>query len=1102
MTIQTKIYKASAGSGKTFRLAVEYLKLILKDKEGFKSILAVTFTNKATAEMKERILFELYGLYHGYEDSNSYRDVLIKELSEEDPNAGWNAEKISKRAGEAIFAIIHDYSRFRIETIDSFFQSVLRNLIHELEIGNIINLELDNASVVHEAVNDMMNSLHEDDKKQLLKWLTDFSVENLKNGKSWRVNSNIEKFAANIFNEDFITKKKDDGSFSISNVTNYKDNIKKSLDGHLSHLKAMADEFFAKADGWNAIPENFYQGSKGLWSYFAKIRNGEYVGDKMPNNYVEKSLDSVDKILSSKKNPNVDAAWVHSQLNQIEDYRKANLEEMCTCETVLKNINNIGLLYDIESIVRRNNEMTGKFLLGDTANLLNKIIDDSTAPFIYEKIGTTLRHIMIDEFQDTSKIQWKNFLPLLEDSVSNGGSNLIVGDPKQAIYRWRNGDYSIIEDVVNHHELYPVNEQMDTNYRSYQNVIRFNNAIFKSCIPYIPGGDATIQSQIQNIYELASQKTKAEEEGYVKYQIVAKEDGEKADEAIMRAMVEQIKELKNCGIEEKDIAILVRKNGQTAKIAKYLSDLKEEGKLPKDEFNIVSSEAFRLDNSLSVNIIMNALCFIYDPHNDVYEHRLYLDYINLSGKIVDKDSDEFSGKGEEDENGNKGELGIKYKILNTSTLPLYEMIEEIYFILGLDKIKDNGVYMQLFLDKVNTFINRKSSDLKTFINYWNEKLCGATLSSSNESNGMRVLTIHKSKGLEFKTVIIPFADWEIEDTKNDNVLWCEASERPYNDISLLPINYNKNLPNTIFKGEYACEKAQMWIDNINLLYVAFTRAEANLIIFSPEPSKTDTDGEKKVNALLASIFSNKEKAMSDVDTTLLAEHWNDVDLKFEYGVLSKPKNKKKTTQNELKKEAEKSTLDYVNYRINSEKNSSSIQFRQSDMSKRFLKDPEKFDSANKSDGESVSENYMEIGKLKHAIFSDIHSVDAVEKAVNKQVFAGIISKDEVDGYVSEIKRHIESAPSEWFDKSARVINERAILLKKKNTQGKVEIENKRPDRIVMVDGKVIIIDFKFGEKNDKYKDQVREYAYLIRKMGYDNIEANLWYVEKGEIEKC
>ena len=1084
MATQTKIYKASAGSGKTFRLAVEYLKLILKDKDAFKSILAVTFTNKATAEMKERILFELYGLYHGYEDSNSYRDVLIKELG-----SGWNADKIKEKAGEAITAIIHDYSRFRIETIDSFFQSILRNLIHELEIGAIINLELDNTSVVHEAVNDMMNSLHEDDKKQLLKWLTDFSVENLRDGKSWRVNSNVEKFATNLFKEDFITKKKDDGSYSIEKLTLYRDKMKKILKGHVDVMKDMADEFFVKTDGWNAVPENFYYGTKGLWGYFSKIKNGDYADDKMPNSYVQKSLDSVDNVESKKSNPNVDAAWVHGQLNKIEDYRNEHLEDMCSCETVLKNINNIGLLYDIESIVRHNNEMTGKFLLGDTAVLLNKIIDKSTAPFIYEKIGTTLRHIMIDEFQDTSKIQWENFLPLLSDSVANGGSNLIVGDPKQSIYRWRNGDYSIIENVVKYSELYPKNEDMDTNYRSFNNVIKFNNAIFKSCIPFIPDGDESVHQQIQDIYDKASQKSKDKGEGYVKYQIVKKEEGEKADEAILRAMVEQIKELKNRGIEEKDIAILVRKNGQTAKIAKYLSDMKESGELLKDEFNIVSSEAFRLDNSLCVNVIINALCLINDPSNDVYEHRLYLDYINISEKIVDKESEEFKE--------------IKDKVLNTSTLPLYEMIEEIYFILDLEKIENNGVYMQLFLDKVNTFINRKSSDLTTFIKYWNEKLCGATLSSSNESNGMRVLTVHKSKGLEFKTVIIPFADWEIEDTKNDNILWCEPNKDPYNDIPLLPINYNKNLKNSIFKEDYDREKAQMWIDNINLLYVAFTRAEANLIIFSPEPSKSDVDGAKKINSLLSNIFTNKAKSMSSDDTKILAEHWNEESLTFEYGELSNVVDKKKTTENTLKKEAEKITLDYVNYRINSEgEQESVIQFRQSDKSKIYLKDPEKYDSKDRSKKEPSADNFMEVGKLKHAIFSDIHTIDDVEKAVKKQVFEGVISKDKMDEYTSSIRKHIESAPSEWFDKSAKVINERSILMKRKDENGKIIIVNKRPDRIVLVNGKTIIVDFKFGEEHKKYNAQIREYAGLMRQMGYSNVEAYLWYVEKGEIEKC
>lgn len=1087
----TKIYKASAGSGKTFRLAVEYLKLILKDKNAFKSILAVTFTNKATAEMKERILFELYGLHRGYADSNSYLETLKKELG-----PGWDDDKIMERAGEAISAIIHDYSRFRIETIDSFFQSVLRNLIHELEIGTIINLELDNNSVIHEAVNDMMNSLHEDDKKELLKWLTDFSVENLRNGKSWRVNSNVEKFASNIFKEDFITKKKDDDSFTISKLYAYKKLIEGIQKNHLGELKKMADDFFAKANSWGATADNFYRKSTGLWSYFNKIKSGVFIDDNMPNTYVKESLDDVDKIESASKNPNIDAAWVHKQLNDTEDYRQKYVEELCTCETVLKNINNTGMLYDIESIVRRNNEMTGKFLLGDTAVLLHKIIDESTAPFIYEKIGTTLRHIMIDEFQDTSKIQWENFLPLLTDSVANGGTNLIVGDPKQAIYRWRNGDYSIIENVVNYNGLYPENVQMDTNYRSLKNVIGFNNAIFKSCIPFIPEGDAVINKQIEEIYKNACQNAKKDEEGYVKYQIVETEKGEDSDEKILGVMVEQIKELKAQGIEEKDIAILVRKNGETAKIAKYLSDLKENGELPKDEFNIVSSEAYRLDNSVCVNIIINALCLINDPNSDVYEHRLYLDYIGLSGNVVDKESDDFV-------------KNVKDKVIATSTLPLYEMIEEIYFILGLDKIKDEGVYMQLFLDKVNAFISRKSSDLATFINYWDEKLCGATLSASSESNGIRVLTIHKSKGLEFKTVIIPFANWDIEDKKNDNILWCEANKSPYNSIPLLPINYkNKNLKHSIFKEDYEREKAQMWIDNINLLYVAFTRAEANLIVYSSVAPKSDdkkskgSNEPKNIGELLFAIFSNKAKSLSDATTKVLADYWDEQNLKFEFGKLVNLETQDKTTENVLKQKAEKKELNYVNYRIGSDgKTSTAIQFRQSEKSKKFLANPEEYDSKNKL----KRNDSMFKGTVMHELLSYVNTIDDVDKAVQRGVFDSIVSIEDVEEYKSKITKAIENAPSEWFDKSSKIVNERAILVKKKDSKGKITIENKRPDRIVMVNDKVIIIDYKTGYPSEsskkEYRKQVKEYSDLMTKMGYTNVEANLWYLESGEIEK-
>lgn len=1084
----THVYKASAGSGKTFRLAVEYLKLILKDKNCFKSILAVTFTNKATSEMKDRILYELYGLHRKLEDSDTYRDKLIEDLGPD-----WDADKISQKAGEAINAIIHDYSRFRIETIDSFFQSVLRNLIHELEIGSAINLELDNKQVIHEAVDDIMDSLHEPSNKNILDWLTKFSMENLNNGYSWRVNGSVEKFATNIFNEDFITKMDDDldldTTYSIEKLSAYKKEMQDRFNLHINKLKGMAEAFFISVDAWNAVSDNFYYGKNGLWSYFNKMKNGYYCDEKLPGNNVIKSIGDVTKIEASNKtqrNHNVQPALIHKLLCDTEKYRIEHLEEMATCETVLKNINNIGLLYDIKSVVRRNNEMNGKFLLGDTAVLLNKIMDGNTTPFIYEKIGTTLRHIMIDEFQDTSKLQWKNFYPLLEDTVDNGGSNLIVGDPKQAIYRWRNGDWRIIENLYDDEHLRVVSTSMNDNYRSMRSVIEFNNAIFKNCIPFIPEGDALIYKQIENIYNDVRQNCKkVGDKGYVKYQIVNKVDGEKNDETILKVMVEQIKKLKKEGIDENDIAILVRGNKDTAKIAKHLSDCKKNGELPKDEYNIVSSEAFRLDNSVCVNIIINALKFIVNQADDISLHRMYLDFVSLNGDKYGKDSAEFEK--------------VKNDIIATSTLPLYEMIEEIYFILRLSEIPDNGVYMQLFLDKVNNFINRKSSDLVLFIKHWDEKLCEATLSSSNDSKGMRILTIHKSKGLQFKTVIIPFADWEIEGFKGD-VLWCKTEVEPYNAISPVPINYNKKLPYTVFSGEYNSEKAQMWIDNINILYVAFTRAEHNLIVFSPEPSdssKKTLDDPKRINVLLASIFANKARLLSDEESNVLAKNWNEADKIFEYGELYVYKKKEdKATANVLKQKPEKITLDYVNYRINSDSSQpSAIKFRQSEQSKKFLKDPEGYGSEHQK---KISE-FMERGKVMHALFSDINTIDDVEKAVKRQVYAGIISKDETEKYISYIREKIESTPKEWFSKSAKVLNERSIITKKREN-GRLKVESKRPDRVVMVDGKVIIIDYKFGDEFVKYEGQVKEYAELMKKMGYGNVEAYLWYVEKGEIE--
>lgn len=482
MNSQLTVYKASAGSGKTFTLAREYMTLVIDNPYAYRTILAVTFTNKATEEMKLRILGQLYGIAHELPESDQYLvqiHAALPHLSE---------KQIRKNAEEALRLLIHNYNYFRVETIDTFFQSVLRNLARELDLTANLRIGLNDYQVEQQAVDELIESLESTDK--LLFWIMDYIKENIADDKSWNVIGQIKSFGEHIFRDyykehaDKLSKRMEEEGFFEA----FKDKMKDTRNQAKEKFEEIAASFFDALEEEGYSADDLNNKTRGIWSYFNKLRNGKYGDDDVKNMTLAKCLDNPENWVKKSEVKNNSPLYQHvvnvlHPILQFSEKHRHMLERMYkSANLTIKHLNQLRLLGSIDKKVREMNQEANRFLLSDTQTLLHSLIQGSDSPFIFEKIGTQLNHVMIDEFQDTSTIQWKNFKVLLEETMSReDAGNLIVGDVKQSIYRWRSGDWRLlnnIEDQFDNPKKQLDVETLATNYRSDRNVINFNNAFF------------------------------------------------------------------------------------------------------------------------------------------------------------------------------------------------------------------------------------------------------------------------------------------------------------------------------------------------------------------------------------------------------------------------------------------------------------------------------------------------------------------------------------------------------------------------------------------------------------------------------------------------
>lgn len=1077
------IYKASAGSGKTFTLSVEYIKLLIKDPQSYRSTLAVTFTNKATEEMKLRILSQLYGIWKLLPDSKSYIDKIKEDLDVTE-------EYMSERAGIALHNIVHNYSYFRIETIDSFFQSVLRNLARELDLTANLRIELNDYQIERNAVDELINSL--DENSELLTWIMEYIRENMDDDKDWNVIGNIKRFGENIFREYYKTnsKKLNERLLEEGFFKQYTSKLRQMRNEAEVEMQNEAAQFFDALNHNGIEIDDLNNGKNGPAGYFIKIKKGIYnntiVTKRLQKVLDEGSESSWVKQKSSKETQDIVRELANSTLTPLvhhaEDVRQKNWYIYGSAVLTLRHLNQLRLLNSIENKVRMMNVEQNRFLLSDTHTLLHSLIRDTDSPFIFEKIGNYLENIMIDEFQDTSTVQWQNFKVLLEECMSHGEQqgNLIVGDVKQSIYRWRSGDWRMLNNIER--EFPYLNSMLnvcslDTNYRSSRRVITFNNAFFKraSELEYADQKSSTPDTsspeQLKKAYSDVAQKVPSfrDNHGYVSINLLPNEDYR---QQALQKTAEAVSLLLDSGANYSDIAILVRSNDIIQLIAEFFAN-----ELP--DVKIVSDEAFRLDSSVSVNIIVNAMLWLTHPDNILAKAYIAKAYQAYVLKKIEQETNKLLATAEGIDSALPCALIDKRNDL--LTMPIFELAEQIYTLFNIGNIKGEDAYLYAFYDALTDFIANNTADIDSFVEEWNDSIAAKTIQAS-AIDGIRIITIHQSKGLEFEHVVIPFCDWTLE---KGNTIWCTPQVEPYNELPLIPVDFSASqMKGTIYEFDYNEEHLQNCVDNLNLLYVAFTRAASSLFVIAQRgtPSSRSYIVEQAITDIKLE-GSSLDGDPSDKKAELL----------FSYGELEIVETKaKKKSDNIFTPEVENMNVDMATF-------SNKVEFKQSNKSRDFVAD----DDENTDDDDRKQLSYIKTGKILHYLFSTINTTDDIDTSLAQLEMDGLI--EESDTNIKRLrdmlhKRFSNRQVADWFSSRWTLFNECTILDYDAATD---TVREHRPDRVMKDEktGEVVIVDFKFGSPRPEYVEQVNRYKALTQNMGYTNVKGYLWFVYSNRIEE-
>lgn len=988
--------------------------------------------------MKTRILKALEEMGAGKE--TQLFKILVTELAAE-----LTPLNIQQRAEEAYDLIIHNYGRFEVSTIDSFFSRVLKSFARELNLPLSYEVEMNTSMALQEAMNELFKSL--DDNKEVRQWLTQYAKEQIESDKSWNVDQQIEKLGGNLFRESF-----QDGfsglNLSFDELKTIIESLKSDIKSFEVQLKKYGNEALDLISQHGLQIADFSGGqARSVANTFVKLTNKDY---KLTSTFIKTvNGDSNWYAQKSDKKAEIDQL-VSGRFGEIcqgiVDFIEDNESDYNSAKAILKNVYAFGLLEELNKYLKEYRDEHNVMLISDTNIILKDILEQADAPFIFEKLGSFYKHIMIDEFQDTSNFQWSNLKPLIINALSEDNEVLIVGDVKQSIYRFRGGNMRLLLSQVKEElgAFYPkeADQVLNDNWRSLSSIVNFNNALFGK-LPEAFGKNEVLHDTalFTQAYENHEQQIQGGEGGYVqmRYYSSSDDEDEKWQAQSVKDLLIQIRENKEKGFSLSDMLILVNRNKEISDIATaFLSD-----KIP-----FINGESLKLQQSESVLFVLELLRYLQSGKDEV----LMLNLISLFFRLNDipEQAVMLRGKGER---MTLEEAGFPQEFLNRQyeikQYALFDLVSELLLMFDIEKKAD--VYLQQLLDVILEQSQRGANSINTFLEWWDKEGDNQTVATSEKTNAIRILTIHKSKGLESPIVFIPFANWDILPNANTHQFWTKNIPEQYQSLQYIPLDFSKStLLKSHFQEDYYTEATESALDILNKTYVAFTRPREKLYLAAPMPKKT---GSSKIHEFLLDLLSEIGLLSQEESTYTQFSLGTDgqkigsgeeIDASVAIGIYPQV-----------------SFLNQLTIRNDSE---------------RFFMLQETEEAQN-----------ISLGNQVHEVLSAIRVKEDLEMVLRQFLQAGELDHKTIALVKGRIlKLFADPKISIWFSDDYEVFNEREIWF-----EGKAH----KPDRLLIKGKEAVIIDYKKEKESPAHQEQVKRYMNAMKALGYEQVSGHLIYVE-------
>lgn len=1066
---QLTLYKSSAGSGKTFTLVLKYLKLVLPEPTIFRSVLAVTFTNKATEEMKSRIIRTLSDLSNQSGEELAGNVVYRKLRAHFDEN-GLNELDIQAQARETINRILNDYTSFSVSTIESFFQRIVRAFARELNIPLGYDVEMQQDLVLEQLVDELFLSLGSD--PELTKLLEGFVRRNLEEERSWNVDLEVKSLGREIFKEQFQRQElaQPFEGDRIEETLTLADEVWAIRRRFETQMETMAREGLAVIEAHGLSVDDFSYKRSGVAGYFHNVLAGIYEPGKRAEAAAEDPTKWYSK--TSKRKADIEAALQNGLMDALVGLiglYEAQFASYNTALQISRTIYSFGLLSELQEKLAEYRREHNLLLISDTSFLLREVMgNDYETPFVYEKVGTLFRHYLLDEFQDTSDLQWENLLPLVSDALAQGSGSLIVGDAKQSIYRWRSGNMLLlaflVEKQIRSKGFEPETDSLDSNFRTAAEIVRFNNQCFEQAAAVLghkfPGAGQELFALAYD--RVAQTPIKEEIPGYVCLGFLTEPNKKKEPDApgwkeqALEDTLTVIRELKAEGFRGGEITLLMRTNREGIEVAEYLQ---------RHQTAVISAESLLIVSDPKVRLLQALLQHLNHEQDLITLAALgyYYARVVLGGGSTHETfaSQAIAGFSEQ--------LAARKPALRQ--LPVYECVEQLLHLLPA-AMRHPNAYVQGFMDAVLEYSASQDASIAGFLAWWGEEQHRRAIAAAPDPDAVQIMTVHKAKGLEFSVVILPFADWELG-PKSRGTLWVAPQHAPYDRFPFLPVRPSSKLEQTHFAQAYAREVLEAHLDNLNLLYVAFTRPKYRLYAFTKQiadPAKVANPEQiKGISHLLNHLVLHGQ----------LGGAFTASDTRFTYGQavsraeldrIRGAKAEEQDVSQPLRPNLHTGTDWNQKIRVRYQ----SSQFLQADLIER--------------------RGRIDEGELIHEALAHLETPTDLDAALDRLMLMGLLPRSRRDALRQRLHKVLTlPKAAHWFDGTWQVRNEADIILPNGNVL--------RPDRVMLKGQQAVVVDYKSGQPYPSHHQQVQTYMQALTDLGYQRVEGYVYYLSLGQVER-